>query len=147
MEQWLHGTCGWRRGIVAAQCLPFRRQERDLLDRRRQESRGAHRVAGSARAGGDAIVRQLIQRGERLRQPRIRHGYGAVGGVVDRALAMPGDQVAKPEIEDEQRHAGEDDPDGNRDQILARERAHSLSHSAAKAEVPHIRPDIEPRTA
>ena len=87
----------------------------------------------------EALLGQVIERRERLRQTGIRDHDGAFGGIVDGLPPLPIEQVAEPEIEGEQRHASEENPDGNRDQILARQRAHSLSHSASKAGFPRVR--------
>jgi len=46
------------------------------------------------------------------------------------------DQAGDPEIEGEQRQAGENDAGHDRDQIPARQRAHKASHSDSEASIP-----------
>ena len=90
-----------------------------------------HRLDVVRPAAIHAARRQTVEGCDHLRDAKFGEPNGALGGGVDLVLALPVDQAAEPEIEREQRRAGEQYADDNRKDILARECAHNQTHPGA----------------
>ncbi len=72
---------------------------------------------------------QPVEDVHHLGDARVRERDGALGGAVRLLLALPIDHAAEPEIECDQRRAGDQNADGDRSNILARECARKQTHS------------------
>ena len=114
-----------RQTEIGAQRLPAGAEDRDFLDRHGVEGGLPHRRDVVRLAAIHAARRQTVERGDHLRDAGFGERDRALGGGVDLLLALPVDQPADPEIEREQRRAGEQYADDDRNNIFARKSAHN----------------------
>ncbi len=104
--------------------LPVGTDDGDFLDRHGVEGGLPHRLDVAGLAGIHAVRRQVVERGDHLRDAGFGERDRALGGGIDFRLPLPVDQPVEPEIERDQGSAGEQHADGDRNNISARERAH-----------------------
>ncbi len=134
-----------RQAEIGAQRPPVGADQRDLLDRRGAKDGEPHGLDVARRARIHIARGQLIERRDGMGNTGFGKRNRALGRGFDFLLAMLIDQPAEPEVECDQRSAGEQHADGDRNNFPARERAQQPSHPGVRAATPSWCPGSEPR--
>ncbi len=119
---------GERFAGMSAERAPIGTDQRDFLHRRGVEHRAPHGLDMAGRAGVHPARRQCIERADDLGHAGFGERNRALGGGLHLLLALPMDDAAEPEIERDQRRAGQQDAGGDRNDVPARETAQRPSH-------------------
>ena len=125
---------------MGAQRLPVGADDPDFLDRHGVEGGLPHCLDVVRPATIDATRRQAVERSYYLRDAGFGERDRTLGGGVDLFLALAIDQAAEPEIERNQRSAGEQYASDDRNDIPARECAHNQAHPGARLANPILVP-------